>query len=79
MCEVQAELQRLLENEGGKIIMTEEEMGEQLELLEDYDPLDNYCYECTGYGDDYYIDEDGDLICRCDKCIYNSSNNDWND
>ena len=26
------------------------------------------CYECEGYGDDYYIDENGDLVCVCDTC-----------
>lgn len=31
-----------------------------------YDP--DYCYECTGYGDDYYIDDNGELVCRCDEC-----------
>lgn len=39
----------------------------------DYD----YCYECTGYGDDYYIDDDGELVCRCDECVFNESN--WDD
>lgn len=33
-----------------------------------------YCYECTGYGDDYYIDENGDLICYCSECIFNPFN-----
>lgn len=28
-------------------------------MCDDYeeDPYD-YCYECSGYGDDYYVDED---------------------
>jgi len=26
------------------------------------------CYECGGYGDDYYIDDDGELVCACDEC-----------
>lgn len=30
----------------------------------DYD----YCYECTGFGDDYYYNEGGELVCRCDDC-----------
>jgi hypothetical protein len=29
------------------------------------------CYECTGYGDDYYIDDDGDLVCYCPACPFN--------
>lgn len=33
-----------------------------------YDP--DYCYECTGYGDDYYIDDEGELICRCWECPF---------
>lgn len=28
------------------------------------------CYECTGYGDDYYIDEDGNLVNACGDCPY---------
>jgi len=32
----------------------------------------DYCYECTAYGDDYYIDEHGDLICCCDECPFNT-------
>lgn len=31
----------------------------------------DYCYECGGYGDDYYTDENGDLVCRCPKCPFN--------
>ena len=29
------------------------------------------CYECAGYGDDYYIDEHGDLVCYCPECLFN--------
>ena len=32
----------------------------------DYD----YCYECSGYGDDYYVDDDGELQCRCKTCPF---------
>ena len=38
-------------------------------------PYDDYCYECCGYGDDYYIDDDGELKCRCPECPFN----DWED
>ena len=40
--------------------------------LDDYeeDPYD-YCYKCSGYGDDYYMDEDGELVCRCTDCPMN--------
>lgn len=39
--------------------------------------MDDYCYECQGYGDDYYVDDDGKLVCRCGECAFNESN--WED
>lgn len=39
-----------------------------------YDP--DYCYECTGYGDDYYVDENGELASACDTCFNNPAGND---
>lgn len=29
------------------------------------------CYECTGYGDDYYTDENGELVHACEDCPFN--------
>lgn len=29
------------------------------------------CNECMGYGDDYYIDDDGELINSCSDCPFN--------
>lgn len=49
---------------------------------EDYDPWDDYdwCYECTGYGDDYSYDEDGELVSNCDDCPHNPNRRDpWDD
>lgn len=31
----------------------------------------DWCYECTGYGDDYYQDENGDLVSSCPTCPHN--------
>lgn len=31
----------------------------------------DYCYECSGYGDDYFVDEYGELVCRCPTCPMN--------
>lgn len=31
----------------------------------DYDEI---CYECTGLGDDYFINDKGELECACDDC-----------
>ena len=37
------------------------------------------CYECSGYGDDYYEDEDGNWISACDDCPYNPYGRNDND
>lgn len=40
----------------------------------------DYCYECTGYGDDVYEDENGELQSRCGNCPFNpscDSEEDW--
>lgn len=29
------------------------------------------CYECSGYGDDYFVNEKGELECRCRICPCN--------
>lgn len=34
-----------------------------------YDEYD-YCYECTGYGDDYSEGENGELVSNCENCPY---------
>lgn len=32
---------------------------------------DDICYECKGYGDDFYYDEKtDDLVCRCFECPF---------
>jgi hypothetical protein len=38
--------------------------------------MSDYCYECTGYGDDYIWDEElQDFVSACDDCPFN----DWED
>lgn len=32
---------------------------------------DDYCYECRGYGDDYYVNEHGELEPCCPECPMN--------
>lgn len=34
------------------------------------------CYECTGYGDDYEITDDGGLECMCFDCQFWGGNSD---
>lgn len=43
-----------------------------MDELYDYD----YCYECQGYGDDYYMDEHGEWVSACDDCTHNKT---WRD
>lgn len=33
---------------------------------------DAHCYECSGYGDDYRINDAGEMICNCPKCPFGS-------
>ena len=35
---------------------------------------DDYCYECGGLGDDYYMTDDGEWVCACDECPVNPAN-----
>lgn len=35
---------------------------------------EDYCYECRGYDDNYYADENGDLVCYCPECPFNPVN-----
>lgn len=35
-------------------------------MIDDYD--DDYCYECSGYGDDYFANDEGELECYCPYC-----------
>ena len=47
---------------------------EDEEFEDDYDnEWDEYdrCYECKGYGDDYFINDDGELECFCYQCSMN--------
>lgn len=44
----------------------------------DKDEFD-YCYECEGYGDDYSVDENGELVHNCEPCPSNPFRDDWDD
>lgn len=45
-------------------------------MREMYDD-DDYCYECGGYGDDYFFNEDGDLEHACWTCPMNPYRDEW--
>jgi hypothetical protein len=40
------------------------------ELDDDWDDYD-HCYECGGYGDDYFINDEGELESACPTCLFN--------
>lgn len=40
--------------------------------MEDYE----ICSECMGNGDDFYIDDEGDLISACSDCPFNGDGGD---
>lgn len=42
----------------------------------DYMDDDDRCYECKGYGDDYYWNDDGDLVSACADCPYGEGDGD---
>ena len=54
----------------------------------DYESEDDYewddfdwCYECTGYGDDYFLNDEGELESACPTCPHNlfGQLDDWDD
>lgn len=45
---------------------------------ENEDWLEDHCYECGGYGDDYYTDADGNLVSACTTCPFGGYD-DWDD
>ena len=47
-------------------------MKEMNDWFNNYD----WCYECQGYGDDYYMDEHGEWVSACDDCPHNKT---WRD
>lgn len=51
---------------------------------DDYDIWDDfdYCYECSGYGDDYFINDEGELECACPTCPHSRDwwdDDEWDD
>lgn len=44
----------------------------------DEDEFD-YCYECEGYGDDYSVDKNGELVHKCETYPNNPFRGDWDD
>lgn len=50
---------------------------DEMERAEEEEYHIECCYECGGYGDDYRMDENGDLVSNCEDCPHNRMN--WED
>lgn len=37
-------------------------------MTDELDYIFDICFECTRAGDEYYFNDDGELICACDTC-----------
>lgn len=49
----------------------DEDYDYDFEEYDEYQDDLNYCEECDIYGDNYYIDEDGEHVSRCPECNMN--------
>lgn len=53
-------------------------MEENYDFVDDeYDYSDDYCCECGGYGDDYFVNDKGELERYCPYCHKNPAIDDW--
>ena len=39
----------------------------------------DYCEDCSLYGDDYFYNEEGELECRCPTCAFNDNDDEYGD
>ena len=39
----------------------------------------DWCADCAAYGDDYYRNEDGELVRRCSVCGFNDDDEEYCD
>lgn len=49
----------------------DEDYDYDFEEYDEYQDALDYCEECDIYGDNYYIDNDGEHVCRCPECSMN--------
>jgi hypothetical protein len=57
--------------EKGKTMPEDWDYDDDWDEYPEHNYYDDICYECTGYGDDYYLDEHGELVSACDDCPFN--------
>ena len=60
-----------------------EDFDDDYTAEDDYDIWDDddWCHECTGYGDNYFLNEDGELESACPACPHNKFGqlDDWDE
>ena len=50
------------------------------DMCEGLSVYDDYCGECAIYGDDYFINDKGEVESFCPQCPFNDSDDDeWDD
>lgn len=69
---INSEITSNIEIEGGpKSLKSSYGQKEINEIIDERERAER-CYECTGYGDEYYVDpETGDLVSSCETCPFN--------
>lgn len=55
------------------------DMREEGKTMSEYPDKYDICYECSGYGDDYSTDENGELVWNCPNCPFNPLRKEAND
>lgn len=48
-----------------------------MEFDDDLEDRYDYCYECSGYGDDYFMNDEGEYESYCPYCRNNPNRDDW--
>lgn len=69
---INSEITSNIEIEGGpKSLKSSYDQKEIDEIIDERERAER-CYECTGYGDDYYVDpKTGELVSSCETCPFN--------
>lgn len=69
---INSEITSNIEIEGGPESLKSSYGQKEIDEIIDERERAERCYECTGYGDDYYVDpKTGELVSSCETCPFN--------
>lgn len=69
---INSEITSNIEIEGGPESLKSSYDQKEIDEIIDERERAERCYECTGYGDDYYVDpKTGELVSSCKTCPFN--------